>query len=104
MTLAHHPEEDLLLAYAAGGTDAAISLILATHLTFCPECRAGVALGGAGRRGVAGGSGARNLWATPDTWKRKYAVARLGRPRFRARPPRRSRQATGRPLPLARPG
>jgi putative transcriptional regulator len=44
MTLGHHPEPDLLLAYAAGSTDAAISLILATHLTFCPKCRAAVAL------------------------------------------------------------
>jgi putative transcriptional regulator len=45
MSLQHHPESDLLLAYAAGGTDAALSLILATHLTFCPPCRATVALG-----------------------------------------------------------
>lgn len=43
--LAHHPEPDLLLAYAAGTTDAALSLILATHLTFCPVCRDAVALG-----------------------------------------------------------
>jgi putative transcriptional regulator len=42
---AHHPESDMLLAYAAGATDAPTSLILATHLTFCPACRAAVALG-----------------------------------------------------------
>ena len=45
MSLVHHPEPDLLLAYAVGTTDAAVSLILATHLTFCPACRATVALG-----------------------------------------------------------
>jgi putative transcriptional regulator len=44
MTLVHHPEPELLLAYAAGSTDAAMSLLLATHLTFCPPCRRAVAL------------------------------------------------------------
>ncbi|HZQ40186.1 MAG TPA: ChrR family anti-sigma-E factor [Rhizomicrobium sp.] len=39
MTVRHHPEDALLLAYAAGGLDAAMSLILATHLTFCARCR-----------------------------------------------------------------
>lgn len=39
MTVRHHPDDVLLLAYAAGGLDAAMSLILATHLTFCARCR-----------------------------------------------------------------
>lgn len=39
MTVQHHPDDALLLAYAAGGLDAAMSLILATHLTFCAGCR-----------------------------------------------------------------
>lgn len=39
MTVQHHPDDALLLAYAAGGLDAAMSLILATHLTFCARCR-----------------------------------------------------------------
>jgi putative transcriptional regulator len=39
MTVRHHPDDALLLAYAAGGLDAAMSLILATHLTFCARCR-----------------------------------------------------------------
>jgi putative transcriptional regulator len=39
MTIQHHPDDALLLAYAAGGLDAAMSLILATHLTFCAGCR-----------------------------------------------------------------
>jgi putative transcriptional regulator len=39
MTAHHHPDDALLLAYAAGGLDAAMSLILATHLAFCARCR-----------------------------------------------------------------
>jgi putative transcriptional regulator len=36
----HHPDQDLLLAYAAGATDEATSLILATHMDYCAACRA----------------------------------------------------------------
>src|SRR6185312_2430217 len=43
MTIAHHPADELLLSYAAGATDEATSLIVATHLTFCPQCRRTVA-------------------------------------------------------------
>ena len=45
MTVRHHPEEDLLLAYAAGRLDPAITLIVATHLSFCAQCRALATLG-----------------------------------------------------------
>lgn len=38
MSVNHHPGEDLLAAYAAGGLDGAVSLIVATHLSFCPRC------------------------------------------------------------------
>jgi putative transcriptional regulator len=44
MSLQHHPDDTLLLAYAAGSLDAAMALILATHLSFCAQCRASVAL------------------------------------------------------------
>lgn len=48
---AHHPGEDVLLAYAAGSLSEPIALLVATHLTLCPDCRteAGAyeALGGA---------------------------------------------------------
>jgi len=43
MTVRHHPDDALLLAYAAGGVDAAMSLVLATHLAFCTRCRRVVA-------------------------------------------------------------
>src|SRR6187549_56613 len=36
---AHHPSEELLLAYAGGGADEATSLIVATHLAYCAACR-----------------------------------------------------------------
>jgi putative transcriptional regulator len=38
MTVHHHPDDTLLLAHAAGGLDGAMSLILATHLSFCGRC------------------------------------------------------------------
>lgn len=39
---AHHAPDDMLIAYAAGVLDASESLLLACHLTLCPECRAAV--------------------------------------------------------------
>src|SRR6185437_7787825 len=35
----HHPGAELLVAYAAGGSDEPVSLIVATHLALCPDCR-----------------------------------------------------------------
>jgi putative transcriptional regulator len=37
--IAHHPGEELLIAYAAGASGEAASLLVATHLALCPECR-----------------------------------------------------------------
>jgi putative transcriptional regulator len=39
----HHPEQDLLVGYAAGTLDEAMTLILASHLHFCSVCRADLA-------------------------------------------------------------
>jgi len=36
---AHHPSEELLLAYAGGAADEATSLIVAAHLAYCAVCR-----------------------------------------------------------------
>ena len=44
MTIAHHVSGDLLLAYGAGALDEATSILVATHLALCPQCRAGLAL------------------------------------------------------------
>lgn len=41
--IVHHPSNSLLLDYAAGTLDEASSLLIATHLTLCPHCRAEVA-------------------------------------------------------------
>lgn len=46
-----HPPEPLLMDYAAGALPEAVSLMVATHLSYCPECQAEVrrleAVGGA---------------------------------------------------------
>ncbi len=39
MTIQHHPGDELLLAYASGASDEAVSLVVATHLALCPDCR-----------------------------------------------------------------
>ncbi len=36
----HHPDDSLLLAYAGGAADEAVSLIVATHMAYCESCRA----------------------------------------------------------------
>ena len=43
MTIVHHPADDLLLSYASGAADEAVSLVVATHLALCPVCRRAVA-------------------------------------------------------------
>jgi len=42
--IAHHPDDALLMAYVAGKTDEAHSLVLAAHLFFCAQCRNTVAV------------------------------------------------------------
>ena len=39
MTIQHHLPDDLLLTYAAANLAEAWSLVVATHLSLCPECR-----------------------------------------------------------------
>ena len=39
MTVRHHPENDLLLSYAAGSLAESWSLAIAAHLEHCPACR-----------------------------------------------------------------
>jgi len=38
----HHPQDDILLSYTAGALGESWSLAIASHLTFCPECRGSV--------------------------------------------------------------
>jgi len=39
----HHPGEEFLLQYASGATTEPFALLVATHLAYCPACRAAVA-------------------------------------------------------------
>jgi putative transcriptional regulator len=36
----HHPDEAMLMDYASGALPEALSLVVATHLALCPDCRA----------------------------------------------------------------
>jgi len=45
MTPRHHPSEATILAYAAGALGEGLSLVVASHLAFCPDCQAQVADG-----------------------------------------------------------
>lgn len=51
MTITHHLDDATLMAYAAGALDEAMSLVVASHLAWCPQChkaaRCGDHLGGA---------------------------------------------------------
>jgi len=42
-TISHHIPDDILLAYAAGNLPDAFSLVVATHISSCDECRARLA-------------------------------------------------------------
>jgi len=39
----YHPDEDWLAAYASGAADEQTEVLIASHLTFCPQCREAVA-------------------------------------------------------------
>lgn len=43
MSINHHPDAAVLLAYASGAADEATSLVIATHLALCADCRRAVA-------------------------------------------------------------
>ncbi len=51
MTIRHHISDPLLMAYSAGTLPEAFSLVVATHISMCDECRARLmsfdAIGGA---------------------------------------------------------
>lgn len=51
MTIAHHPTDTTLAAFASGTLDEARAVVVATHLSLCPHCRSAVsafeAVGGA---------------------------------------------------------
>lgn len=79
----HHPDDELLMDYASGATDEAESLIIATHLTLCVECRRKLAtmeaLGGALLDDIApvdlNGDGFESLMARLDDLDEAEATA-----------------------------
>jgi putative transcriptional regulator len=90
----HHPDHALLLSYASGACDEATALILATHLTLCPDCREAVALaetvGGTLLQDMPPAALAPSAYA--DTLQRLDAPAPMA--------PARPRSADGTPAPL----
>ena len=40
MSIRHHLSDQLLMAYAAAGLPEAFSLVIATHVSLCDDCRA----------------------------------------------------------------
>jgi putative transcriptional regulator len=97
MTIAHHPNDELLFAHASGTSGEAVSLLVGTHLALCPACRRKVlaleSVGGAllsSAEPVAMGSGALDA-----------VLARLDEtPELHAAPPRSRASATDVPEPL----
>ena len=57
----HHPDDSLLLEYAAGSLGEAKALLVATHLALCPACRNAV------RSGEAAGAALAFANETPET-------------------------------------
>ncbi len=43
MSIRHHVSDELIVAYAAGELDEAVSLLVATHMALCPVCRSALA-------------------------------------------------------------
>jgi len=76
MSITHHPGEELLIAYAAGGAGEAVSLLVASHLSLCADCRAVVsraeAAGGTLLSGIAPVALERNAYQS--------VLARLDKP------------------------
>jgi putative transcriptional regulator len=98
MTIRHHIGETILMAYAAGQLPEAFSLVVATHLSLCDDCRAKASaydvLGGV----MLDGSAAADMAADVID----AALARItALPQARSAPPRRPMRTDPRvPAPL----
>ncbi|MGB5254214.1 MAG: zf-HC2 domain-containing protein, partial [Sedimenticolaceae bacterium] len=47
MSILHHPNDETILAHAAGTLDPALALVVTRHLAMCPACRDSASWGGA---------------------------------------------------------
>jgi putative transcriptional regulator len=72
----HHPSEATILAYSAGALGEGLSLVVASHLGYCPECRSQVAQGE-----VIGGALLADLAPSPlAPGAREHMLLQLDRP------------------------
>jgi putative transcriptional regulator len=96
MTITRHPSDATLAAFASGTLDEARSLVVATHLSLCTECRSAV-------RAFEHVGGALLDAATPTSMSAgalERAMAELGAPEATA-PVRRDPRVDNLPAPLA---
>lgn len=92
MTIKHHLSDQLLMAYAAGSMPEAFSLLVATHISMCDECRARM-----GAFEAVGGAVLDTSLAAMSAGSLEAVMARLGAPE----PRRAIRAPTVLPAPLA---
>lgn len=92
MTIKHHLSDQLLMAYAAGSMPEAFSLLVATHISMCDECRARM-----GAFEAVGGAVLDTSLAAMADGSLEAVMARLGAPE----PRRAIRAPTVLPAPLA---
>lgn len=85
-----HPPSERLLAYATGGADVPLRLLVETHLSFCPECTRAV--------GRLGEPGATVLGAVPGEPVPAELFGRIWAEASRHAPPR---PVAGVPLPAS---
>ena len=71
MTITHHLSDDLLMAYSAGALPEALSLVVATHVSMCADCRAALAAHDAVGGAVLGTCGEAAL--APDSLEKTLA-------------------------------
>ena len=76
----HHPDEALLIEYAAGSLDEAKALLVATHLALCPACRQVVRSGEAAGAALAFESAAEDVGDVPDVNEAAVEPARAAVP------------------------
>ncbi len=74
-SIKHHLSDQLLLGYAAGSLPEAFSLVVATHISMCDECRAR-----AGAYDAIGGAVLETEAATISEASLEACLARLGKP------------------------
>ena len=85
MTIKHHLSDQLLMGYAAGNLPEAFSLVVATHVSLCDECRARL-----GAYDAVGGAVLETETAEMSEASLEACLARLGQPEVPQKPvPRR---------------